>query len=652
MIPVKMQIGNKAACEDAPPVVNQSHAIVCDGMGGAGSSQIQLVSDKGEVYTRTNAYIGSRIVSYAADIYLSSHLEEIKASVVKLDYSKLNFIINGLKDKIISEMNEGLIKYNVEVSRSISIRTFPTTLAAAVCFQSEGHNNVLTIWTGDSRVYALTGNGLLLLTQDDTPDPDSMTTDSKIINKISAGHPFTINYALYSFDEPLFIFACSDGCFDYIPSPLNYEWLLIRSILDIKNDGVENIGELVAESIKTTIYPKVYDDTTIAGFIIGFSSLDQMKAMFQNRMNSFEVDALDINDHLNRKKELNYIRNSTKKAIALSSDKVDKIVHDRVVPLMVTNDGDDITLGIVNSLPEYINYKETVNEIVTNTKSSFNKRIEDLQIEIDDIRALCKEMIISDHMKWKRILDEKEQNSIALGSIPFLGREVRKPNHLYLSPEKTLQILYTYIRILEHPDYQLFIKDGCSGEYGAVIKQLENFITLFTKKEKMFVELWSQAYFSTRCHKDERERYCRDRDYNIIIDDILLNPHKYEFLSVLTRNKIASYSSKLSKLYELKKACKDTIYKQIEDLAEMFWKKNKGAMIENFMALSRERLVDIISINDATFLEGQASSYSKLREIDARIKDENEAIDVIWNSYKKKFQYYNNAQKRGVSDDH
>lgn len=651
VIPFEFQIGKKAACEDAPPVVNQSYALVCDGMGGAGTSLVQLVNEAGEMYTRTNAYIGSRIVSNSANEYLDSCLDEIKSAVLNCDDSKLRSIVNGLKGKIVSDLNAALVKYNIEVSRSITIRTFPTTLAIAVYFQQVDTNYVLTIWTGDSRVYALTGKGLFLLTQDDTPDPDAMTTDSKLINRISAGRPFTINYALYTFNEPIFTFACSDGCFDGFLSPLNFEWLLIRSILDINTESEENIGKVMSQGIAKSMYSRVIDDTTLAGAFIGGSSLEKMKKDLEKRLLAFEPDALTITDHIDKRNGINSKRSDIKRIIALNSGRIEDTIYKHVFSALKTKDGDDVTLSILKSLPSYASYLEAKKDIETTIKSRYDKRVEELQDDIAKTRALCTEMIISDHMKWKRVLDEREQSFIILGQFPFIGREIRKPNHLYVSPERTLQMLYTYIGLLEHPDYQLLVSDSIPSELEVAVRQLEKMTILLRKREKQVIEAWSQAYFSTRCHREEREKYYKNRDYETKIDDILADPQKYEFLTSLTCAKISNYTSKLNEIANIQRSRENDIRDQITELIDSFWRKNKTAIIESFMNLNIDAAVSGFTSDEAVMLNTQIANYTKLNAINAQIKEETSFIEPIWDRYKRNFQYYNYAKLRGVSDD-
>ena len=54
MLPFSFQKGNKAAgCEDAPPVSNIKFSVVCDGLGGAGSTK-HKVEEAGTVVMRTS----------------------------------------------------------------------------------------------------------------------------------------------------------------------------------------------------------------------------------------------------------------------------------------------------------------------------------------------------------------------------------------------------------------------------------------------------------------------------------------------------------------------------------------------------------------------------------------------------------------------
>ena len=73
--------------------------------------------------------------------------------------------------------------------------------------------------------------GLQLLSLDDAVNADrEMNSASEMNNCISAGNAFRLNYSIFEMDEPGIVFCCSDGCFDYLPSPLHFEWLVLHCL--------------------------------------------------------------------------------------------------------------------------------------------------------------------------------------------------------------------------------------------------------------------------------------------------------------------------------------------------------------------------------------------------------------------------------------
>ena len=139
---------------------------------------------------------------------------------------------------------------------------------------------ILAIWAGDSRVYILSPSyGLQLLSLDDAKDAeDAMKSASEMENCISAGRSFHLNYALYEMDGPGIVFCCSDGCFDYMQTPLHFEWLLLQTMLEyVPKAKQDNLGLALGCSIKDSMYQTIGDDTTMAGIIYGIESSSELK---------------------------------------------------------------------------------------------------------------------------------------------------------------------------------------------------------------------------------------------------------------------------------------------------------------------------------------------------------------------------------------
>lgn len=264
--------------EDAAPVANGKMLIICDGLGAAGQNKHMI---KGE--ERTSAYLGARCVSKATENYF------------EVNYNK---IWNENPKEIVSEFKEFLwyeldkyIKVNgLEKNiRGKSAELLPTTLAMALYRECEDMIDVFVIWAGDSRVYLLSPDwGLQQITRDDVEgefDAMSSLGTSNMNNSISGEGKdrFVLNYSRYSFPNQngMILFAASDGCFDYLATPMDFEYLLERSIGEMsQNDELCLIGDNISKFYQGN---QLKDDTTIAGVIFGNLNCRELKERYENR---------------------------------------------------------------------------------------------------------------------------------------------------------------------------------------------------------------------------------------------------------------------------------------------------------------------------------------------------------------------------------
>ena len=102
MLPFSFQKGNKAAgCEDAPPVAEVSYSIVCDGLGGSGSTKHQVI-ENGLTVMRTSGYLGSRIVCDSVKNYYSLNQKLISKIITPTadECGEIASIVCGLKECI------------------------------------------------------------------------------------------------------------------------------------------------------------------------------------------------------------------------------------------------------------------------------------------------------------------------------------------------------------------------------------------------------------------------------------------------------------------------------------------------------------------------------------------------------------------------
>lgn len=163
------------------------------------------------------------------------------------------------------------------------VRDFPTTAAIALARSAGEEIEVDCFWAGDSRIYLLDRQGLAQLTRDDVYGNDAMTnlrSDGALSNVISsdrkyelhAGRPLRIRE-----EEPCIIFAATDGCFGYLPSPMDFEDVLLHCLLQAR------APEDFRQRLDTSIRAVAGDDFTLALMSFGFGDFESMQKELADR---------------------------------------------------------------------------------------------------------------------------------------------------------------------------------------------------------------------------------------------------------------------------------------------------------------------------------------------------------------------------------
>ena len=119
------------------------------------------------------------------------------------------------------------------------VHTLPTTAAAALIQQAD-HGDILisAIWAGDSRVYLLDAAGLAQLTVDDTTVSDPMENiyeDGILRNILCSDRPVNLHCRTVCVRPPFMAFAATDGCFGYVSTPMEFEGILLNTLLTSDN---------------------------------------------------------------------------------------------------------------------------------------------------------------------------------------------------------------------------------------------------------------------------------------------------------------------------------------------------------------------------------------------------------------------------------
>lgn len=262
-------------------LMNRDAALfgVFDGCGGAGS---KLSKYKG----KTEAYVASRATADAVEDWFDQpdpsggwRTEALKERAVEYLREcealagETSLLIGGIKKK------------------------FPTTAALGICRLGGEGLEVDFFWAGDSRVYLLNDQGLAQLTEDDLGGIDAMdnlTKDGLLTNMINLTVNFDIHRGKIVLDRPGFIFAATDGCFGYLSTPMEFEYLLLETLLNAdsvaspREKGAPAEGEELTDfqnRFAEALRPIAGDDYTLCGYAVGFGSLQNMKRTLLPRAN-------------------------------------------------------------------------------------------------------------------------------------------------------------------------------------------------------------------------------------------------------------------------------------------------------------------------------------------------------------------------------
>ena len=236
-------------------------AGVFDGCGGAGARKYENYRNK------TGAFMASRIAAGAArDWFLTGNAAEDPEGFQRKaeEYLALCKEIGGGASALKSSLS----------------KDFPTTAAVVVTALGADQLNALCLWAGDSRCYLLDETGLKQLTDDDLDglDPmENLTSDGVLTNVISASKHFTVHQRAIGLRRPGFLFAATDGCFGYLSTPMEFEYLLLKTLFEASS------VEQWERNIDALLCGIAGDDYTLSGLSFGFGSLENMKALLQDR---------------------------------------------------------------------------------------------------------------------------------------------------------------------------------------------------------------------------------------------------------------------------------------------------------------------------------------------------------------------------------
>lgn len=243
---------------------------VFDGCGGSGAKKYEKYGG------HTGAYMASRVVCGAVKDWFCDYLKAGESAAdASLLKSRIKAYLNCCRETggSITTMKGSLSK------------DFPTTAAVILTVIEHGHLQATCMWAGDSRCYLMDPDGLKQLTEDDLGGLDAMenlTADGVLTNVISTSKDFTIHQKTITLSEPCILFTATDGCFGYLSTPMEFEYLLLSTLLSADSVAAwEN-------ALTSTLRDIAGDDFTLSGMSFGFGNMAMLKKSFYSRVTELQ----------------------------------------------------------------------------------------------------------------------------------------------------------------------------------------------------------------------------------------------------------------------------------------------------------------------------------------------------------------------------
>ncbi len=260
--------------------INDTHALlsVFDGCGGIGSRKYEMYGGK------TGAYLASHFCSSL----LLKWFKEFCDSGRSLTSSALPMVCEELKGEFTNCLSRLKGDAGAIGIRGSLTRDFPTTTSTVVINKEGGHLMANYIWAGDSRGYVLMDDGIVQVTRDDIYGEDdaysNLSDDGRLENMICADGKFVLNYRSVVCRPQTIVVTATDGCFGYFYTPMEFEYMLLSTLVESKN-AKEWQEKLDAYMLKFT-----GDDYTLGIAVAGFKTFADLKKCYLPRCKELYKD--------------------------------------------------------------------------------------------------------------------------------------------------------------------------------------------------------------------------------------------------------------------------------------------------------------------------------------------------------------------------
>ena len=497
--------------EDANPYIGNDIIVVADGLGGSGSTVHEINREKHkniqndimtgafcgmkdkDISSALRSYIeelikpmtdgkddssalwASRIV-IARCIYAltEGELKESKLSEEKIRQELVKFILKGL--------NNTVEKFKLQNGKYDGQLLLPTTLSLIRYTEKSDTVIAETLWAGDSRSYALTKDGLKLLSKDDEDNSGSITNLFYADNK-----KVTLNYRQYEIEKPCALLVVSDGVFDpFDPDEhLGVEYVLLTALQESTS------FEDVAEKLRSFYSEVRGDDATMAFVSFGINDFDEMKRYFEDRakkIKEFREEQIKYHSalevlNLSEEEAKHYVTTRTQDKYDTIADMLVEAIQNDLQDIAFTPELQKILAPVVSSVKISVD-----NDMESELKSKLEKFNESMQNPAD--------------LDLGRLLTETDLriNDINLKSCYKCFKFVLKDIDISLRNKRDLENCKErlernkqdyYVRITEKiNNYRTMFEDACAEKYD---NEKNDLLEIANK-----LDMWQKLYIAVR----------------------------------------------------------------------------------------------------------------------------------------------------------
>lgn len=251
------------------------YLCLADGCGGLGARRYASQANA------TGAQLAARLATEAATAWASSAASRMPQLPVEgraMGASLAQALLHTLQQFHQQHGEKGAVRIVGSMQRIL-----PTTLCMALLLRDHAALDCLFLWAGDSRGYVLDTQGLHQLTADHVAGRldamENLYRDASLSNIASGEAAFTISVRRVRIATPAIVLLATDGAFAYLPTPMEFEWLLVNTLYSVKT------MEAWQRKLEKEIAKMAGDDGTILLTVYGYESFEEMQqAMIPRRM--------------------------------------------------------------------------------------------------------------------------------------------------------------------------------------------------------------------------------------------------------------------------------------------------------------------------------------------------------------------------------